>query len=159
MMFPLSNKFRRNTLIDAFDELRFFGLTSTGSTPFQLSTIRKVLMPKQIVNIGDGFCTQCKNISMFCVPPHVTYINNYLVTQMIYSPRCLVMLPVTPPSLSGYAISSEWNYIFVPTSSIDTYKSATGWSTYASKIYPIDGVLYESNVGDYFDDYRFFCEK
>jgi len=69
------------------------------------------------------------------------------------------MLPVTPPSMQDYAISNEWNYIFVPLNSIDTYKSATGWSTYASKIYPIDGDVYESKVGDYFDDYRAFCEE
>jgi len=46
----------------------------------------------------------------------------------------------TPPTLSTDAFNSTNNCpIYVPCDSVDTYKAASGWSTYASRIQAIPG--------------------
>ena len=40
----------------------------------------------------------------------------------------------TPPSLGSNPFDDTHGYIFVPSASVETYKSASGWSTYASRI-------------------------
>lgn len=50
----------------------------------------------------------------------------------------LTCLSVTPPTLVANAITNNTNLkIYVPDDSVNTYKSATNWSTYSSKIYPL----------------------
>jgi hypothetical protein len=46
-------------------------------------------------------------------------------------------MPVTPPSLGNNAIPSTIATIEVPAQSVNVYKSASGWSDYASKIVAI----------------------
>jgi hypothetical protein len=44
----------------------------------------------------------------------------------------------TPPTCDSYAFDNTNNCpIYVPSQSIDTYKSATNWSTYADRIQAI----------------------
>ncbi|MGN0007421.1 MAG: hypothetical protein ACI35T_04930, partial [Alistipes sp.] len=45
--------------------------------------------------------------------------------------------PTTPPSLGNNALISTAT-IYVPTESVNTYKTASGWSKYASKIVGYD---------------------
>ena len=42
----------------------------------------------------------------------------------------------TPPTL-GYAVIPDVTTIYVPSSSVNAYKSAKGWKDYASKIQAI----------------------
>ena len=44
----------------------------------------------------------------------------------------------TPPTLGKYVFTSTNNYpIYVPSESVNAYKAATNWSTYASRIQAI----------------------
>ena len=51
----------------------------------------------------------------------------------------LTVQAVTPPTLGSSALTStsENLVIYVPANSVDTYKAASGWSDYASKIQAI----------------------
>lgn len=51
----------------------------------------------------------------------------------------MVIDNITPPALQGYALNRTPSTmrIYVPDSAVDTYKAATGWSSYASKIHPM----------------------
>jgi hypothetical protein len=43
-----------------------------------------------------------------------------------------------PPSLGSNPFRYiSFEHIYVPSESVDTYKSASGWSTYANRILPI----------------------
>ena len=47
-------------------------------------------------------------------------------------------LPTTPPTISGsWFRYNTGGKVYVPDNSVETYKAASGWSTYASKIYPM----------------------
>ena len=49
------------------------------------------------------------------------------------------ILATTPPTMGDFNIFSNTNNcpIYVPTASVDTYKAASGWSTYESRIQAI----------------------
>ena len=47
----------------------------------------------------------------------------------------------TPPALGNKAIPYEILTIYVPASTLDAYKSANNWSSYADKIYPIGATI------------------
>ena len=54
------------------------------------------------------------------------------------SVRTLTMLDTTPPTIGVTSISAyNPTVIYVPASAVNTYKSASGWSTYASRIQAI----------------------
>ena len=66
---------------------------------------------------------------------------------------------ITPPSLSSNAFqaASSTFFIYVPDASVDSYKAATNWSTYASRIYPIsayseDGPVIPEIIEGYVQD-------
>ncbi|MBQ5752929.1 MAG: hypothetical protein IIV91_01810, partial [Alistipes sp.] len=48
--------------------------------------------------------------------------------------------PTTPPSLGSSVFdgNASGKRIYVPTASVDAYKAATRWSSYASAIYPYE---------------------
>lgn len=66
--------------------------------------------------------------------------NAYGLNQGNYqaSVRSLTMLDTTPPKIGSSSIS-DYNptVIYVPSSAVDTYKTDSGWKTYASKIQAI----------------------
>ena len=44
----------------------------------------------------------------------------------------------TPPTWDGDLINADKVEIYVPSESVESYKAASGWSTYADKIFPIE---------------------
>jgi hypothetical protein len=49
----------------------------------------------------------------------------------------LTINAVVPPSLNGYVFLGSSYPIYVPSESVETYKAASGWSDYASRIQAI----------------------
>ena len=49
----------------------------------------------------------------------------------------LTLLPATPPSVSNGLSRCPIESIYVPDEAVDTYKTATGWSEFASKFKPL----------------------
>ena len=70
------------------------------------------------------------------IPDSVTTMGSNVFFQM---PTTLIIRAETPPPLSGQLVSgySSLSRIYVPAASVNTYKAASGWSTYASIIEPI----------------------
>ena len=64
------------------------------------------------------------------------YINNKLVTLII---RTQVVAKLDKTSaFTGTPIASGTGYVYVPSALVDSYKSATNWSTYANQIRAIE---------------------
>ena len=109
-----------------------------------LSSIEFVTIGDNVTGIGNGAFSNCFSLTSITIPDSVTGIGagafiscNNLSYVKIES--------TTPPHLGAY--SGEYNAfknnapgrkIYVPAESLETYKAAEGWSTYASDIYPIE---------------------
>lgn len=76
----------------------------------------------------------CYSLSKFTIPASITSLGNYVFS---YSANLIELhsLPMTPPTLgSGGFPNASAIIIYVPVGTAETYKSASGWSTYADHI-------------------------
>ena len=91
-----------------------------------------------IYSIGSkGAFQECNNLSLVKLRD-VTSIGMNAFYKCPNLTR-VVIDNVTPPTLGGNSFAqANANLIFyVPDSAVDTYKEATGWTAYASKIKPL----------------------
>jgi hypothetical protein len=118
-------------------------LTKIGNNAFRKSGVRKLLNLGNIPNFGtygtlsyggEGVCYQCPNLEVVILPESCILI-----------PECsffgcsalqvVVIKGVIPPSLSGaYAFNGSTCPIYVPNESVEAYKAANNWNSYAARI-------------------------
>ena len=136
------------------------GVTTIGDSAFSsCSSLTSITIPDSVTSIGDSAFSSCRSLISITIPDNVTTIGSYAFQgcdslTSITIPDGLTTIggdyafyycdnlksvyckATTPPSLGNYAFSS-WAYnlkIYVPNESVEVYKKASGWSTYASKI-------------------------
>ena len=114
-------------------------LTSIGSAFHNCASLSKVSLPYGLVTIGTNAFYNCSSLKYLEIPSTVTsiganalsYIAEYGTEKSTY-----VFLPATPPTIQSTTFSSSGSgnvkKIYVPAASLDAYKTATNWSTYAS---------------------------
>lgn len=136
-----------------------------------LTNLTSLELPESLETIGER-CFTGIGVNRLDIPSKITSLYNYVLytstkleTVVIKGSSCnigsnalancsklkaLVLPNVTDTvgiqanSLSGTAIKNGTGYIYVPDNLVDTFKSATNWSTYASQIFPLsewDGEL------------------
>ena len=89
-------------------------ITTIGGYAFRNCNLNTVNLGKNIINIGDFAFNNCRNLINFRIATNI------------------------PPSISsGTFINVPFQVIYVPASSVEAYKTASGWSSYASKIQAI----------------------
>lgn len=96
---------------------------------------------KLFLNIPDGATEivssafASKNIISATIPASVTKIGNYVFRycNALESITCLATIPPLLTSTS-FANASDTFKIYVPAESVDAYKAARSWSTYANYI-------------------------
>lgn len=91
-------------------EFKLDGTEIPNAAFYQMGTITKVEIGNNITVIGE---------SSFSYP--LILIN-------------ITVLATTPPALGGAAFDGSSCPIYVPSASVNTYKAASGWNTYASRI-------------------------
>ena len=91
-------------------------IKTIGANAFKNTNVERTILPETLTSIGDGAFYGCSNM--------------YEV----------VLNGSTPPTLSSdsHAFDGSTCTIYVPSSAVDTYKTATGWDKYASRIMPIN---------------------
>lgn len=137
------------TIIDNSTFSNFIGLTNViigssvasinGSAFEGCSNLTNVTIPNSVTSIEDTAFKDCIGLTSVTIPDSVTRIGiwafygcNKLKTVKISA--------VNPPTIDNVAFDeTSIEKIIVPKSAINSYKSATGWSTYADKIvYEVD---------------------
>ena len=113
-------------------------VTSIGNYVFSSCTgLTSLTLSEGITSIGQGAFGACTGLTSLTIPSTVTSIRNnafYGCTGL----TSITCLATTPPSLttSSFTNTNECP-IYVPSKSVETYKTATNWSSLASRIQAI----------------------
>ena len=98
---------------------------------YKCYSLTSVTIPSSVVSIGDGAFRECTGLTS------------------------VTMEATTPPTLGSYVFYDEFSQtklpikIYVPAESLNAYKTATNWSDYADRIYPI-GYVPSYDEDEYF---------
>ncbi|MDD3399225.1 MAG: InlB B-repeat-containing protein, partial [Candidatus Methanomethylophilaceae archaeon] len=120
-------------------------VTEIGDYAFQLCYISSVTFNEGLEKIGRGAFTQCNRLTSIELPSTLTHLGGFYASfdDSVFADcvalESVTINAVTPPTLSGettmvFKGCGSLTNIYVPLQSVDTYKMALGWSTYASKI-------------------------
>lgn len=113
-------------------------VTSIGSWAFyNCSGLTSIGIPSGVTSIDGGTFWGCTSLTSIDIPSGVTSIG---VDAFYYctSLTSITVNATTPPTLVGGALDDTNNCpIYVPSGSVNAYKSATNWSGYSSRIQAI----------------------
>ena len=100
--------------------------------------LTSVEISNSVTAIGDNAFSNCVSLTSLTIPNSVTSIANFAFQ------NCSVLSSVTvqatnPPTIGNdvFRYTHANLVIYVPAASVDAYKSASGWSTYADIIQAI----------------------
>lgn len=130
--------FRNNKTIRLFNELSLFTSVTGLLMRFQgCNKLEEVsLAPRMLLqNLAfDG----CSKLNAIMIPSAITTIGEYCF-RGCSSLKTITSQPTTPPTLSIGAFQGvSPDVVYVPSASVAAYKSASGWSAWASKIVAIE---------------------
>lgn len=99
--------------------------------------IESIEIGSAITTINSYAFSGCNSITSVTIPSGVTEIGNWAFE--ISSLVSFTCLSTTPPDIHNYYIFSTLSTfpIYVPSESVETYKTAGGWSQYATRIQAI----------------------
>ena len=114
-------------------------VTSIGKQAFYYcENLKSISIPNGVTSIGEEAFRYCKRLNTIEISNSVTSIGK----QAFYYCKNLktVTLEATTPPTFGSNMFYDCSYlttIYVPAESVEAYKTASGWSTYAAKIQAI----------------------
>ena len=96
-----------------------------------------IKLEKECNEIGYRAFSGCTSLASISFSSKITFIDKAF--QNCNKLSSITILPETPPALVSNAFSSIASnaVIYVPSGSVDAYKTAANWSTYADIIQPI----------------------
>ena len=111
-------------------------VTSIGSHAFgYCRSLTSVTIPNSVTSIGWSAFYYCSGLTRVTIGNSVTSISNYAFINCT-SLTSVYCKPTTPPTggSSMFDSNASSRKIYVPTESVEAYKSASYWSNYASYI-------------------------
>lgn len=123
-------------------------VTFIGSSVFRnCSNLISLTIPDSVESIGAGLCNGCTNLRYIEIGSGITSFgitsgNETKINQSCPNLEYISINALTPPNTFRSPIQSLENLsIYVPDASVDAYKTATYWSSYADKIKPMSEKL------------------
>lgn len=97
------------------------------------SSLKQITLNENVTIIPNIFALNCVSLKEITIPANVTYIGAYAFKGCT-SLEKVTILATTPPELAGVdAFNWPNTYpIYVPAGSVEAYKAADKWNTYAS---------------------------
>lgn len=114
------------------------GLTTiTGNAFSNCTSLTNIIIPNTITKIEGSAFGSCSALTSITIPSSVINIGNYAFQNC--TSLTSATFEATTPSTGGSSIFFYASNcpIYVPAASVDTYKAASGWSEYASRIQAI----------------------
>ena len=113
-------------------------VTSIGGYAFyECRSLTSVTIPSGVTYIGETAFMYCSSLTSITIPSGVTTIGNYAFSYCT-SLSSITVEATTPPALGSGAFDNTNDCpIYVPCSAVSAYRSASGWSTYTSRIHGI----------------------
>jgi len=111
------------------------GVTSISDSAFySCRSLASITIPDSVTSIEADAFAQCNGFTSITIPNSVTSIGERAFNGGGY--QSITVLATTPPTLGNNAFYANYgNFkIYVPAESVEAYKAATIWSTYANKI-------------------------
>ena len=110
------------------------------------TAVTSISIPSSVTSVADGVLCDCNQLSCITISSGVTSIsssfNNDSSIETVY------VGAIVPPALSdSFDSISRDAVIYVPESSLEDYKSASGWSDFSDMLVPYDSHL------NYIDEY------
>ena len=101
------------------------------------SNLEKIDIPDSVTLVDNAAFMQCSGMKTVSMGTGVNNIAGYAFAQGHRLTRVSIRA-INPPVLSSNVFYQTNNCpIYVPYASIDTYKGATNWAEYASRIFPL----------------------
>ena len=107
---------------------------------FAPAGLTEYTIPDTVATIGDDAFNDCDTLTSVTIPGSVTKIGDYAFYNCS-SLKSVYCTATTPPSLGNSSVfvnNGSGRKIYVPVESVDAYRSADGWSKYASAIVGYD---------------------
>ena len=115
------------------------GVEVVGEGTFSGCTgLTSVTFPNTLTTIRGNAFSRCSGLTSITIPDSVTTIDYYAFSDCT-SLASVTVEATTPPTLSSSAFdnNASGRKIYVPADSENAYEAASGWSTYAADIEPI----------------------
>jgi hypothetical protein len=111
------------------------GIISIGEKSFnQCVNLETVTIPDSVTSIDESAFNTCSSLTSVTIPNNVNAIGDYA----FYGCTSLTGITIkatTPPTLGVNALTNTNNCpIYVPNDSVAVYQSASGWSSFSSRI-------------------------
>jgi hypothetical protein len=102
------------------------------------NSLTSITIPNSVTSIGDNAFRNCNGLTSVTIPNSVESIGE-LAFDSCFGLTSVIVLATTPPTLGSdvFEENASGRKIYVPSASVNAYKAAEGWSTYASDILPI----------------------
>lgn len=113
-------------------------VTSISNSAFtQCHSLSNVTIGSGLTSISQEAFSACISLSALTIPSGVTSIGSQAF-RYCRSLSSITINAISPPTIGSYALADTNNCpIYVPAESVETYKSASEWSNYSSRIQAI----------------------
>ncbi len=109
-------------------------VTSIGNFAFESCTgLTSVTIGNSVTSIGEAAFVDCSSLTSVTIPNSVTSIG-FLAFYNCSGLTSVTIEAETPPTLDESAFSNTLCSIYVPCGTLDSYKTAEGWSMYQYRI-------------------------